>query len=296
MNTRPNIPQQIFVGATQGTPSCTPDSNIYEVWPKLLVMVLLNGSQHFEMDGVRFDISAGDGETATPIVFMLNVADFCSLRFFNESSVPLNKVQISVPRPWIETLLNTNPEEMPKLKHFLDGHLNTFEFTPGEKITQAVAQMLNPPPSVERELQSLHRRSLGMDILYTACANLIAETGRGFEEKPSQNIGKRRQAENIRHHILGSISQELTIAGIARALHSNASTIQRTFKDHYGMTVFHFIRNERLERARSALETQGMSVSQAAYMCGYENPASFATAFRKLYGITPKQLKSGFVG
>lgn len=295
MTIRPNIPHQIFIGAMQGEPSCAEDNVAYEVWPKLMVMVLLNGAQHFEMDGMRFDIDAGHAEDARPTVFILNVADFCSLRFFNESTVPLHKVMISAPRPWIETVLQTNPADMPKLKRFLAGHLNSFQFTPAEKTVKAAEQILNPPPVIDKELLMLHRRMNGMDILYAAFSTLLGRVDAEDEDGKTgyqARMSRQRQAERIRDHVLENIGRDLSINSIAAAIGSNASTIQRCFKDHFGMTLFEFIRKERLERARITLETEGISVSQAAYMVGYDNPASFATAFRKVYGVAPRHKRS----
>jgi AraC-like DNA-binding protein len=32
-----------------------------------------------------------------------------------------------------------------------------------------------------------------------------------------------------------------------------------------------------------------MSVTEAAYLAGYGSPANFATAFRRQYGLTPRE-------
>ena len=58
------------------------------------------------------------------------------------------------------------------------------------------------------------------------------------------------------------------------------------------ITVSDFIRQERLETARAALERDGIPISQAAYLAGYSNPSSFTTAFKKAYGVTPKHRRA----
>jgi AraC-like DNA-binding protein len=42
--------------------------------------------------------------------------------------------------------------------------------------------------------------------------------------------------------------------------------------------------------AREALERDGMSVAQAAYIAGYTSAANFATAFRRFFGTTPENV------
>ena len=87
---KPEIPQHLFVGAMDGPASCTPDDNLYDVWPKFLVMVLLQGQQHFVMDGEHFRIDAGDEENPEPVVFMLNILGL--LRIFDQIYVMRNGV------------------------------------------------------------------------------------------------------------------------------------------------------------------------------------------------------------
>ncbi len=50
----------------------------------------------------------------------------------------------------------------------------------------------------------------------------------------------------------------------------------------------------RLLRARQALEQEGRSVGEAADIAGYTSAANFATAFKRHFGITPRQCREGF--
>jgi AraC-like DNA-binding protein len=44
--------------------------------------------------------------------------------------------------------------------------------------------------------------------------------------------------------------------------------------------------------AREALVHQNLSVTEAAYVAGYSNPANFATAFRKYFGAAPSAYRA----
>ncbi|MCF3642563.1 hypothetical protein LXM94_21565, partial [Rhizobium sp. TRM95111] len=169
----PTLPQHLFVGSTEGTSTCTPDSEIHHVWPKFLVMVLLQGSQHFVMDGVDFRIDAGTGSNPTPIVFMLNVARFCQLQFINDCEDTLRKVMISAPLPWLQRLTATHPKGMPTLRAFFSRHLGQFSFEPGRHIVQLADQIMHPPPSVQGEVLTLYRQSHALDIMWQSCNALI---------------------------------------------------------------------------------------------------------------------------
>jgi AraC-like DNA-binding protein len=60
------------------------------------------------------------------------------------------------------------------------------------------------------------------------------------------------------------------------------------------MTVFDYLRRARLLRARQALEREGRSIIEAAAIAGYTSPANFATAYRRRFGITPRQSQGMF--
>lgn len=283
------IPQHLFVGAMEGTPTCAPDDEVYDVWPKFLVMVLLQGAQHFIMDGVDFRIDAGTGENCTPLVFMLNIARFCKLRFVNDSDVPLRKVMISAPLPWIERLILSQQQGTPLLRAFFSRHLGRFSFEPSRHIVQAAEQIMSPPASLHDEIRTLHSRSHALEIMSQSLATMVSEEETEGNRPSMMSL---RQSEQVRDYLLAHIGEPLTIEGIAREAGTSTSTLQRHFKEHFGMTIFDFIRQQRLEMARSALESEGIPIARAAHMAGYNNLSSFTTAFKKAYGVTPRHRRA----
>jgi AraC-like DNA-binding protein len=56
--------------------------------------------------------------------------------------------------------------------------------------------------------------------------------------------------------------------------------------------VFDYVRVRKLEQAREVLERDGVSVAQAAYIAGYASPANFATAFKRQFGTSPKNVRA----
>lgn len=65
--------------------------------------------------------------------------------------------------------------------------------------------------------------------------------------------------------------------------------LKEGFKQVYGTTVYGFVLDKKLEMAREKLEAGDLQVKDIAYEIGYENPSHFISAFKKKYGITPKQ-------
>ncbi len=282
-------PHELFVGALENATTCTADDGEQQIWPKFMLMVLLQGAQRFVIDGVTFRLDAGNGDASAPVAFMLNVARHSTLRFINDNDVPLRKVMISAPLPWLRRLFETQQGiQGSTLRDFFSQHLAHFSFEPGQHILLLAQKIISPPPLLHGDLSSLYLQAQGLDIMWQCCLTMVSER-EGYQQ--GATLMSLRHCERVRDFILANLDRELSIDLIARNVGLSASTVQRRFKEHFGIAIFDFIRQERLEAARAALASNGIPVSHAAHMAGYNNISSFTTAFRKAYGITPRQVR-----
>lgn len=85
--------------------------------------------------------------------------------------------------------------------------------------------------------------------------------------------------------------QPVTAAEIAAAAGVTARALEYAFRRHYDTTPMGYLRRVRLERAHRQLlaadPTTGATVAEIARRWGWASPASFATAYRKQYGVSP---------
>jgi AraC-like DNA-binding protein len=80
----------------------------------------------------------------------------------------------------------------------------------------------------------------------------------------------------------------------AIALHAGMSLahLQRHFPAvAAGQSLGRFVRLQRLQRARTALEQGRMSVAQAAQLAGFRSSTHFSAAFRQCFGLLPSAVK-----
>ena len=61
------------------------------------------------------------------------------------------------------------------------------------------------------------------------------------------------------------------------------------FKEFYGVPVYTFLLNYKLDYAKKLLEENQLNVSEIALQIGYTNSSHFIAAFKKKFNITPKQ-------
>ena len=64
-------------------------------------------------------------------------------------------------------------------------------------------------------------------------------------------------------------------------------TLQKGFKAVFGMTPFAYLSQQRMYQARQLLLQADYTVAEVANMVGYANPAQFAAAFKRQFGMTP---------
>ncbi|KGT96111.1 helix-turn-helix transcriptional regulator, partial [Dickeya fangzhongdai] len=135
--------------------------------------------------------------------------------------------------------------------------------------------------------------------LETQCMTLIIEAFSSLTEQASMN--KQMSGLPLRHHqrmqqvkemLESGEADHLAIADIAKSVNMSESSLQRYFRQSFDMTVFEYLRNCRLQRAVLAMQREGIGIAQAASLAGYTSSANFATALRRVYGLTPGQLKN----
>ena len=81
----------------------------------------------------------------------------------------------------------------------------------------------------------------------------------------------------------------ITLDEIAKYSSTSKYNLVREFKKYAGQTLFTYINTVRCRNA-NALILNGMSVSEAAYKCGFENMSYFSKVFQKHTGVLPSKI------
>ena len=100
------------------------------------------------------------------------------------------------------------------------------------------------------------------------------------------------KVEKTRLHIDANYAEPLVMQVLARNAGTNESKLSQAFRAVYGMTVFEYVRNRRMEEARRLLRRCNMSVTEIAFEVGYEHSCNFSVAYKRHFGVTPKSERS----
>lgn len=95
-------------------------------------------------------------------------------------------------------------------------------------------------------------------------------------------------------YINKNINKNIKIDDIAAAVNISSSRLSHIFQENMGQSIWQIINETRLYNALLLLETTKYSVSQIAYMLGFNNPNYFAKVFKKHYKISPNDVRTNF--
>lgn len=103
-----------------------------------------------------------------------------------------------------------------------------------------------------------------------------------------------KQAALVRHlrdHLLTDRDGYVSLSQLAAEHDISVSHLQKLFKQIYGVPVYHYIKEYRLEQAAVELVRSQKSVTEIAQGAGYDNASKFSESFKKRYGTTPSQYR-----
>ncbi|WP_163540083.1 AraC family transcriptional regulator [Gracilibacillus sp. YIM 98692] len=89
------------------------------------------------------------------------------------------------------------------------------------------------------------------------------------------------------------LGEYLTLKHIAEQIHVNPSHLSRKFKEETKMTVTDFINQKRVEEAKLYLRRGSISITDIAFMIGYNDLNYFSKVFKKWTSLTPSQYTKG---
>lgn len=98
-----------------------------------------------------------------------------------------------------------------------------------------------------------------------------------------------RQTEYARQILMDNLESPPDLRTLARSAGMSHPKLNRCFKKRYGMTVFQYLKNERLNRARILLLDRHLTVTEAALSVGYDSLSHFSMAYKKQFGVSPGQ-------
>lgn len=93
--------------------------------------------------------------------------------------------------------------------------------------------------------------------------------------------------ERVRRVMEENYCFNLALTDLARLSGRSLAAFKRDVQDVFGMPPGRWIRQRRLERARTLLASSDLQVSEVAFQCGFENLSHFSRTYKEVFGVAP---------
>ncbi|MEM1367368.1 MAG: AraC family transcriptional regulator [Cyanobacteria bacterium P01_H01_bin.15] len=153
------------------------------------------------------------------------------------------------------------------------------------EITQTLLQIIHCPYHGKIRRVYLEGKALELVALYFSqfCQSSNSASPASWERQDMEQLHKARWI--LKHNLMTPPS----LAELSTQVGLNEHKLQEGFRKLFGTTVFGVLHNDRMECARHLLETRQMSIGAIAEMVGLPHRGYFAKAFKRKFGIVPRE-------
>ena len=151
------------------------------------------------------------------------------------------------------------------------------------EIRQCVSDIINC--NFKGGLKALFLNAKCLELL-----TLQARASQAFGRDRGQSVLKSRYDIDSIHHakdlLLANADQPLSLQELARQVGINEFKLKNGFKELYQTTVFGYLSDVKLHKAKQQL-LEGVPIKSVAEALGYSSVQHFSNAFRKKFGVSP---------
>ena len=126
------------------------------------------------------------------------------------------------------------------------------------------------------ELLCLHLAAMGLDHCRSSQGQFL-------------NLDEKQKILKARELLVSDLQSPPSLEKLSKMTCMTPAKLQAGFRQAYGKSVFDYFREYRMQKAMQLLDETRTNVSQTAWQVGYTNVSHFSEAFKKRFGILPKQ-------
>lgn len=137
----------------------------------------------------------------------------------------------------------------------------------------------------------VHFKSAGWEAASMASSiYLLTQLGRAVISNPNVEILQEKPdlIETVMSYVKSHLGDRITLEDVARKFWVSPSTITHLFNKKLGISFYKYVMGLRLAEAKNLI-SEGMAMEKIALKVGFGDYSAFYRAFKKEFGISPRQ-------
>lgn len=142
-------------------------------------------------------------------------------------------------------------------------------------------------------IEEIKSERFGRDAKVSLCVNdLVLQLNRIVYEQQNPKSEKEKQNlyRNIIYYIEDHLDEELSLERLSEQFFVSKYHISHVFKEQMGLSVHQYILKKRMQVSKAAI-LGDTSITDVYTMLGFKDYSSFYRAFKKEFGMSPKEYK-----
>jgi AraC-like DNA-binding protein len=208
--------------------------------------------------------------------------------------IPSRTIELIFSREWLYAQFPDMEEQLKYLENRLEQEGPSAILT---SKTPTVDEQLIGEIKNELDKPRCNGLALRARVLLLLTSSISHWPGRTITRTPVRKSWHIQTIRQVEHRLVQSLEDMLpSQKQLAREFAMSESTLKRHFKAVYGKTIYDYYLEKKMELAKWLLQEKKISVSETAYMLGYEKVSAFICMFKKYHKILPGSLKSAGPG
>jgi AraC family transcriptional regulator len=131
------------------------------------------------------------------------------------------------------------------------------------------------------------------ESLAVAVASRLVLCHSSVSREPRKQNGRmsERRLRQVLSYIEGNLNKNISLSDIAAVTGLSVSHFKSLFRESVGLPVHQYLIRRRVERAKSLLAEDKMSISEIAFESGFAHQSHLARHMRRVLGVTPKAFR-----
>ncbi|WP_034045068.1 AraC family transcriptional regulator [Wocania ichthyoenteri] len=248
----------------------------YQLWIEShLITYVISGKKDWITSKKTHTLNAGDALFVRKGVYTTKQYlenDYCVMLFFiNDKFIK----RFLVDNPFFTRELNVKEEQNPIIP------INTNDSF--ETLIKSIFHYLKQGDEIPRSLVEIKFKELLFNLVLNTKNKELLNFFNSIPESSKATI------ENV---MLENFKYNLKTEDFAKLCGKSLSSFKRGFKENFNVTPGKWLRNKRLEHAKSLLLGTDLTINEVCYDCGFKNNSHFIQVFKQKYKLSPNQYKT----